>query len=80
MQVQVIKPARLNGRDVEPGEIVKLDNALAGAWLSRGLAKAAVPRGPGRPPKQPKRQKPVEKAVKEPDSEKAVTQGGAEKE
>jgi len=80
MQVKVIKPARLNGCGVKPGEVVELDNALAAAWLSKGLARAAVPRGPGRPPKQPKQQKPVEKAVKKPAMEKAVSQGGAEKE
>ena len=49
MKVKVIKPARLNGKGLAPGEIVELDNALAAAWLARGLAKANS--GPGRPPK-----------------------------
>jgi len=80
VQVQVIKSARLNGRDVGPGEVVELNNALAAAWLAKGLARSAGQRGPGRPPKQPKRQKPVEKAVQKPVMEKAVSQDGAEKE
>ena len=49
MKVKVIKPARLNGKGLVPGEIVELDNDLAAAWLAKGLAKANS--GPGRPPK-----------------------------
>ncbi len=49
MKVKVIKPARLNGKGLAPGEIVELDNSLAATWLAKGLAKANS--GLGRPPK-----------------------------
>lgn len=51
MKVKVIKPSRLNGVDVAPGEEVEIPDSLAEAWLLAGRAKVAVQKGPGRPPK-----------------------------
>lgn len=76
MQVEVARPARLNGEDLKPGDVVDLDSSLAAAWMRAGLA-AAPRRGPGRPPKS--REDPVETAVKEPGEEKAVKRGGSKK-
>ncbi|MBO8183768.1 MAG: hypothetical protein H0Z28_13430 [Archaeoglobus sp.] len=39
MKVQVIRPARLNGVDIEPGKIVDLDNQLANNWIRLGFGK-----------------------------------------
>lgn len=41
MKVEVIKPARLNGENIEVGEVVELDSQLAKNWVRLGFAKPA---------------------------------------
>ena len=47
MQVEVTVRSRLEGRDVEPGEVVEIPDKLAERWFLDGRARRI--RGPGRP-------------------------------
>jgi hypothetical protein len=38
MKIEVIK-ARLNGKDLEPGEVIDIDDQLALRWIQKGHAK-----------------------------------------
>ncbi len=49
MQVEIIKRSRLNGRDVEAGEVVELNAALAVDWFRAGRARKMSL--PAKPPK-----------------------------
>ena len=81
MLVKVTKPSRLNGADMSAGEVIELNNTLAASWIQAGRAKKVNDegKGPGRPSKQTKREKPIETAVKKPE-EKAVQRGGSDRE
>jgi len=56
MKLEVVEPSRLNGRDVQPGEVVDLEDRLAEAWLrdKRARVPGSEKKGPGRPAKEPK--------------------------
>lgn len=66
MQMIVEKCARLNGKDIKPGQEICLPAALVESWLARGLARAAVEPKEKPDRKRPNRKKPHEKTVKEP--------------
>jgi len=76
MKVKIVKPSRLNGMDLAPGEEVEIPDSLAETWFLADRAKRVA----GRPKKadlsesahpKGKKKKSLEKAVKKP-SEKAV--------
>jgi len=56
MKLEVVKPSRLNGRDVPPGEEVDLEDRLAEAWLrdKRARVPGSEKKGPGRPARETK--------------------------
>ena len=43
MKVELIRKARLNGKDIKPGDTVDIDNKLALAWINRNIARIPVP-------------------------------------
>ena len=71
MRMIVKKSARLDGRDVRPGQEIDLPESLVKAWRADGLARSATE--PKKKPdrKRPDRTKPHEKSVKKP-GERAV--------
>jgi len=81
MFVELKKPSRLNGMAIPVGEKIEVDDTIGASWIQKGRAKKVngEGKGPGRPSKQTKREKPIETAVKKPE-EKAVQRGGADKE
>ena len=43
MKVELIKKARLDGKDIKPGDTVDIDNKLALAWIDGNIARMHVP-------------------------------------
>lgn len=39
VKVEVLKSARLNGRDVPVGEVVEIEDSLLSYWITKGIAK-----------------------------------------
>ena len=81
MFVELKKLSRLNGMAIPAGEKIEVDDTIGASWIQKGRAKKVNDegKGPGRPSKQTKREKPIETAVKKP-QEKAVQRGGVDRE
>ena len=43
MKVELIRKARLDGKDIKPGDMVDIDNKLALAWIDKNIARMHVP-------------------------------------
>jgi len=43
MKVELVKKARLDGKDIKPGDTVDIDNKLALVWIDRNIARIFVP-------------------------------------
>ena len=42
MKVKIIKKARLDGKDIKPGDTVDIDKKLALVWIDRNIARISV--------------------------------------